>query len=82
MGEHDDLLTVTQAAAALDMHRAAIHRAIYDERLPARRIGSMWLIRRADVERYRATPRHPGGRPKRRGGPETLPEGPRHGNSR
>lgn len=69
MDERDQLLTVPQAAALLGMHRAAAFRAVQAGRLPAIRVGGVWVLRRTDVEVYRAAPKHAGGRPKQeRGG--------------
>jgi excisionase family DNA binding protein len=69
MTDRAELLTIPQAAALLGMHRAAAFRAVQAGRLPAVRVGGVWVLRRADVEAYRAAPKHAGGRPKQeRGG--------------
>lgn len=65
MNDRSELMTIPQAAAVLRMHRAAVFRAVQAQRLPAIRVGGVWVLRRADVETYRDTPRHKGGRPKK-----------------
>lgn len=60
-----DLLTVAQAAEVLQMRVGSVHQAIKDGRLPAQRVGFVWLLRRADVAAYGKTPRHAGGRPRK-----------------
>lgn len=61
----DDLLTIPQAAAVLNMHRAAVFRAVKAGRLPAVKVGGIWVLRRAAVEAYRVQPKHKGGRPRK-----------------
>jgi excisionase family DNA binding protein len=64
-GLPDELLSVTQAAKELDMHPDSVRRAILQDRLKATKIGPRaWVIRRRDLERYRETPKQPGGRPR------------------
>lgn len=65
MDTASELLTIPQAAAVLSMHRAAVFRAVKDGRLPGQKVGGVWVLRRGDVEVYRNTPRHKGGRPKK-----------------
>lgn len=61
----DNYLTTAQAAELLGMDRSAVLRAIRQGRLPATRYGPrVVLIKRDDVETYRAMPRHAGGRPR------------------
>jgi excisionase family DNA binding protein len=45
-------VTVEQAARRKGVTRAAIHRAIKEGRLPARRVGRGWLLLALDVDRY------------------------------
>lgn len=75
------MLTVSQAAERLGLHRTTLLRQITRGTLHATRLGSVWVITPAEVERYRhthlgkvgvASPDHPlhgrrggGGRPKR-----------------
>jgi excisionase family DNA binding protein len=65
----DELLTVTQAAGRLGLHRDTLLRQIAKGVLDARRLGSIWVVSGAEVERYRrehrgkhgfASPDHPG----------------------
>jgi len=57
-----DLLTVTQAADELGVTRQAVHNMT--KQGYGRRVGSMWLFTREEVDRWKAAPRHAGGRPK------------------
>lgn len=50
-----DALTVTQAAALKGVTDAAIRSAIRRGRLPAFRLGKLWLVRPADLSQW--TPR-------------------------
>ncbi len=61
-----DLLTVTQAADELGVTRQAVHNMT--KQGYGRRVGSMWIFTRDEIERWKATPRHAGGRPKPRAG--------------
>jgi excisionase family DNA binding protein len=45
-------MSVTQAALALGISRAAVHKAIQQKRLPARRYGNVVLVSREAVLRY------------------------------
>lgn len=70
----DELLTVTQAAEYLGMTRQAAH--LLTKRGLGRRVGSMWLFTRGELDTYRDAPRTHGGRPpgsKTNGLPTTLP---------
>ena len=51
----NDILTVTQAAARLGLHRDTLLRQIQRGRLHATRLGSIYVITAAEVERYRHT---------------------------
>ena len=65
-----DLLTVAQAAAELGMQVPSVYRAIEQGRLKAERFGpKATMIRRAEIQRYKATERHAGGRPRTRENP-------------
>jgi excisionase family DNA binding protein len=57
-------LTTTQAAQLLGVGAAAVRAMIRVGTLPARRIGPMWLVRRADVEAARTRPGR--GRPRKK----------------
>jgi excisionase family DNA binding protein len=60
-----ELLTLPQAARSLGCEASTLRHALRQGRLVARRYGWVWLVERAEVERYRQTPRHHGGRPTR-----------------
>lgn len=60
----DELLTTQQAADALNLTTSAVQKAIARGRIEARQYGRDYLVRRAEVERYRLTHRR-GGRPRR-----------------
>ena len=49
------LMSVTQAATALGVSRAAVHKAIQQKRLPARWYGNIVLVSREAVFRYAVT---------------------------
>ncbi len=64
----EELLTVTQAAERLGLHRDTLLRQMAKGVLHARRLGSIWVVTGAEVERYRrehlgkhgfASPDHP-----------------------
>ena len=59
----------SEAARMLGMHPLAVHRLIYGGKLPAEKIASRWLIRRATVEELAKSyvPRR--GRPRQGGKP-------------
>ncbi len=50
-----DMFTVSQAAARLGLHRTTLLRQITRGSLHAKRLGSVWVISAAEVERYRHT---------------------------
>jgi excisionase family DNA binding protein len=56
MGDGEtDMFTVTQAAERLGLHRTTLLRQITRGILHAKRLGSVWVISAAEVERYRHT---------------------------
>ncbi len=63
----DDLMTTTQAADYLGVTRQTVH--LMTKQGFGRRVGSVWLFTREELDRWKATPRHAGGRPK----PEASP---------
>ncbi len=65
----DELMTITQAAEYLGVTRQAVH--LMTKQGYGQRVGSIWLFTREELERWKATPRHAGGRPK--AGAGTLP---------
>jgi excisionase family DNA binding protein len=48
------MISVTQAANFLGISRAAVHKAIQQRRLKARRIGNLVIVDREDCEAYAA----------------------------
>lgn len=65
------LITVSQAADALSLHRTRVHALIKAGRLPAIRTGSVLLIREADLALV--ADRKPGRPPKAEVKPESKP---------
>ena len=57
-----ELFTITQAAELLGVTRQAVHNLT--KQGYGRRVGSIWLFTREEIDRWQSTPRHPGGRPK------------------
>ncbi len=57
-----EYLTATQAAAYLGVTRQRVH--LLTKQGYGQRVGSVWLFTRAELDRWQATPRHAGGRPK------------------
>lgn len=72
----DDDVTVSQAAAMLGIDRANVRWLIHRGRLPARRVGSVYILRRDDVAAHAVDMRgrqRPGPKPTRaREGPSAL----------
>ncbi len=65
----EDLLTVKQAAVLLGLKDESwVRDLIRTGRLPAIKMGRDYVLRRKDVEEFRATPRHRG-RPRKGEGP-------------
>jgi len=54
------LLSAPEAAQRLGLSDAMVRRYCLQGRLPARKIGKGWAIRRRDVERFAAAPRRSG----------------------
>jgi len=57
-----DTFTVSEAARILGVHRSRVWVLVRDGRIKATRAGPIWLIERADLDRYRALPPAPPGR--------------------
>ena len=55
----DELCTVDFAAGLLKVHPRTIHRFIHEGRLPARRIGKAYRIRRTDLAAFAGLPSAP-----------------------
>ena len=61
----EELLTIAQAADSLGMSAGAVRRAILRGALAATKLGPRTVfLKRRDIERYRVTPKHAGGRPR------------------
>jgi excisionase family DNA binding protein len=58
-------MTTAEAAARLGITPEAVRKAIKRGRLVATKHGRDWLIDAVEVERYAATPKDKGGRPKK-----------------
>lgn len=58
----EDLLTVAEAAKELNISPRRVHALIDDGRLPAEKLGSYYVIKKADLELVRT--RKPGRPPK------------------
>ncbi len=58
---HDDLLTTAQAGTALGIGPSRVQQLVRAGRIKARRIGRMYLIRRADLAPVMS---RPAGRPR------------------
>jgi excisionase family DNA binding protein len=54
------LLSTPEAAERLGLSEAMVRRYCAQGRLPATKVGKGWAIRRRDVERFAANPRHSG----------------------
>jgi excisionase family DNA binding protein len=58
----EDFLTVSEAAKELNISARRVHQLIKDERLPAQKLGSYFVIKRADLALVKERPL---GRPKK-----------------
>jgi len=58
-------MSTVQAATQLGVSPNRIRQLAASGQLPARRFGRAWMIRRADLERYRVLPEGVKGRPRR-----------------
>jgi excisionase family DNA binding protein len=54
MNGDNDILSVAEAAAALDLNRNNVQAWIAKGRLKAKRVGRSWAIKREDLEAFRA----------------------------
>ena len=62
-----DVVTVQQAATELEMSHVSVWRYIKAKRLPAERVGPIYLIDRTDLDAFKAQDR-PIGRPRKDAG--------------
>jgi excisionase family DNA binding protein len=80
MNDLRDWLTTGEAAAALGVTAIRVRQWIADKRLPAQKIGSIHVIKRADVEAFRSrrktTPGPEKGRPRATPRREVPPSAP------
>jgi len=60
----DDLLSASQAAEYLGVSRVRINQLAGLGRIKREEIGGYYLYRRSDLDRWRASPKSVGGRPK------------------
>ena len=60
----EELLTTGEAAAYLKMSRQRLVELADQEKIPSRRAGKFWLFHRADLDRWKTSPKDKGGRPK------------------
>ncbi len=67
------LMTSGEAAAYLEVSRQQIHRLAQAGKLKAQRAGEFLLFDQAELDRYRATPKSKGGRPKNQAEPQAPP---------
>lgn len=58
----EELITVSEASLILQVCRERVIRFIWDGRLRAKKVGSMWIIDLQDLIRFDGIPR-PNGRP-------------------
>lgn len=63
MTHNDDVLSLTEAAAYLGVVRQTVHNLT--KQGYGRRIGNMWVFTRAELDQWKAAPRHAGGRPRK-----------------
>lgn len=59
MGEDDEML-LSEVAADLNVSHVTVWRYVDDGRLKARKVGPIYLVKRADFETFKANRRGPG----------------------
>jgi excisionase family DNA binding protein len=57
----ETLISTSEAAVALGLTKARVQQMIWEGKLPARRVGKSWVIRKADLPLVED--RNPAGRP-------------------
>ncbi len=65
MNDLNDVMTADQAAAYVGVSRQRIYALTKAGKLVPRRVGATHLYLRGDLDAWRATPKHPGGRPRK-----------------
>lgn len=63
MGDESEMV-LSEAARELNLSHVSVWRFIQAGRLPARRVGPIWLVKRSDVEAFKIRER-PIGRPRK-----------------
>ncbi len=71
----EELLTSGEAATYLGITKQRVHELATRGKLEARRAGRFWLFRKAELDRWRESPKNKGGRPRVT---EPQPEGEMH----
>lgn len=56
----DDLVGVRTAMDVLSLSKPRIHQLIASGRLPARKVGGIYVLRRSDLDDFARIPREPG----------------------
>lgn len=49
-------VTAQEAAEIIGVNHSQVCRYCIDEKLPARKVGNQWLIKEADVKKFKRTP--------------------------
>ncbi len=60
----DDLMSLREAAEYLGLTRTQVYRHVNAGRIKTSLIGSMQVVDRQELDRFRSMPRNKGGRPK------------------
>jgi excisionase family DNA binding protein len=58
------LMTVTECAELLDLSRQRVLQLIAEGRLPAQKIGSVWIVAAEDARAFKRLPRGKAGAPR------------------
>jgi excisionase family DNA binding protein len=48
----EDYVTVAEVASRLNIHPESVRRLIRNEKLPARKFGNSWLVKRSILEQF------------------------------
>lgn len=72
----DQVMTVDQVAAYLQLNRLTVYRYVREGKIPASKIGKVYRILRADVDRFLEAQKVPGLRPAPRPAVPTPPARP------
>jgi excisionase family DNA binding protein len=55
-----ELIGVTEAAEELGLSQNRVRQLIKGGKIPAQKIGNLWIVTRPDLEEFKAKPRKPG----------------------